>query len=243
MHATRKVASSTPKRGIVTKTLFMLVTVSLCSAMLGGCSGREDTNQGGTGSLAADDDSTSVRLESGTAEETPYTQTVSDADGSQDSPEGNETTGENRETGQKQAIQMPAASNLPPGRTSDEVAEAVTAYVEGNYPDTSVDKVELIGSGSTPSQQNADEEDYWVSYLATMATGNKVGLRVTCSSTTEPYVSETDTLTVSDGLVYDVTDDTYDSVDVQDGDDESMGAMIAEEDEELTQFLMSHNEE
>lgn len=114
---------------------------------------------------------------------------------------------------------IPRVSQLPSGRNADEVRAAIAKYVTESYDGDSPTDIELLGSGSAPSQQTLGEEDYWASYVVTLASHGRIGLRVICSGSIDPYVTETDVLPVSDGLVYRVSDGSYDPVFVQNIDD------------------------
>jgi hypothetical protein len=133
---------------------------------------------------------------------------------------------------------VPQASNTPAERDSEEISEVVARYVLENHPESPMTSAELIGNGSAPSQQTPNESDYWASYVITLASGLRFGLRVTCSPSLPPYVSESDVLTVSDGLTYQVATDSYEPISVLNMDEEQAGQI----DEEQTLFMLSHND-
>lgn len=106
------------------------------------------------------------------------------------------------------AQDVPSAS-AGEGRSTDEVRDAIVRHIQGGYGDATIREIRMMGAGSGASQWEPDTIDTWSTYLVTLGDGSEVGLMVTCSPTTAPYVTETTYLLCGPTLLYDLNVGRY----------------------------------
>lgn len=103
---------------------------------------------------------------------------------------------------------IPSASQIEGGYTSDDLKDALIHHIQIHYPGVIVSDVKLIGNGSELSQAR-DEMTSWASYVVSFNNGMTKGFSITCSPSTFPYVNESNDLVVNQGLLYKVDEDEY----------------------------------
>lgn len=111
---------------------------------------------------------------------------------------------------------IPEPTQIEGGYETDDIKDAVLAYMRTAYPTVVAASVELLGNGTSPSQLE-DEESSYACYLVRATDGRRFGLFVQCSDSEEPHVTEAGYLFVSPTLLYDVESDEYIPMDVPEG--------------------------
>lgn len=185
-------------RDAMTKLPALLASSAIALSLVPGCSqpqGQQANDAGDSSQQQTDDSSRKVVSANpqGATEETVVTETPIDSEKPADSekPKSDLT-----------ADRIPVASRLPEGRTMDEVADALIAYVAKAYPTRNVSSVEIYGNDS-------EGQSVWISYLIKFSDADDVGVEITCSAITAPFVQELDIIRVFGNRTYNVRNKEY----------------------------------
>lgn len=127
---------------------------------------------------------------------------------------------------------LPAVALVPGASDEDLVRQGIADYLSSHYPGERLELASVIGLGTTMSEGAETDDIHWASYLVTFVSRRQVGLRVTASAQTAPYVSESDMLPVSGDMFYVVGDARYVLMSAQT--DEADADIVA-------QYMLSHS--
>jgi hypothetical protein len=103
---------------------------------------------------------------------------------------------------------IPDASMIEGGYGTDDIKEEMIRYLEKEYPDAVITKIDLIGNGEAQSQDTGEDTSY-INYIVIMNTGRRIGISLTCSESEVPFVTETNYLVINQNLLYKVAEDEY----------------------------------